>query len=143
MYTEAKSSSINPYISPGKIVRQSVSPERTISKRDDKRGNVGSSLKASSKQMLGHQSDFKPQMNFYHHQSSSLQNIGGFEDNHAGQISPYNRRSHAAGTYDYQSSEIGNGLQGAMPPNNVRPSYFENTEQSPARTPPRKSYIQE
>ena len=54
MYTEAKSSSINPYISPGKIMRQSVSPDRTIGKRDDKRGNVGSSLKASSKQMLGH-----------------------------------------------------------------------------------------
>ena len=73
MYTDAKSSSINPYISPGKIMRQSVSPERTIHIRDgDKRGHVGSSLKTSSKKMMGHQSDFKPQMNFYHHQSSSL-----------------------------------------------------------------------
>lgn len=132
MYTNAKSSSINPYISPGKIMRQSASPERTISKRDsEKRGNVGSSLKTSSKKMMGHQSDFKPQMNFYHHQSSSLVNIGGFEDDQAGQTSPYNRRT-TANHYDrgrgtsnlQQSSEFGNGIQsghqGTMPANNVR-----------------------
>ena len=106
MYSDAKSSSINPYISPGKIMRQSVSPERTIGKRDsEKRGNVGSSMKVPSKRVMGHQSDYKPQMNFYH-QSSSQVNIGNFEDENAGQISPYNRRKtttqydHGRGTYD-------------------------------------------